>query len=50
MRNLFKKPFRFPNYLPTALEIFDRFIDENQVELKGNEEAISPPPQAKGER
>ena len=43
MINLFKKPFRFPNYLPTALEIFDRFTDRNQVELKGNEEKRSPP-------
>ncbi|KKM64020.1 hypothetical protein LCGC14_1505550 [marine sediment metagenome] len=37
---LFKKPFKFPNYLPTKSEIFERFVDENRVELKGNEERI----------
>ena len=47
MKNLFKKPFRFPNYQPTALEIFDRFTDEKQVTLKGNEEKIISPPERK---
>ncbi len=47
MKRLFKKPFIFPNYQPTALEIFDRFTAEKQIKLEGNEQKVTSPPERK---